>query len=110
MSSAALQAARALSDIQQRNRTLAQENLNMQEEIEQARNHLAVVKSSEFAAAKATFSELQARQAAVLDTCGPAVIMSTLCRDVEKVCWPRGYDKTHDTLSQQHIPACRCTS
>ncbi len=56
-----------------------------QASIEEARNHLAVVKSSEFSSARSSFAELQARQQAVLDTVGPNALLDLLTKDVDKV-------------------------
>mmetsp|Transcript_20647 Transcript_20647/g.35335 ORF Transcript_20647/g.35335 Transcript_20647/m.35335 type:complete len:183 (+) Transcript_20647:134-682(+) len=77
--------ARTLRDIQARNLALAQENLDMQDQIEEVRNHVAVVRSSEFSTTQASFRELYSRQAAVLDTISGPVLVERLAQDEAKL-------------------------
>jgi len=78
-------AARALAEVRAQNVALARDNLAMQGTIEEARNHVAIVKSSEYAGAKAAFEELVARQAAVLAAAAPNVLLGALVADTDKL-------------------------
>ncbi|GBF95927.1 hypothetical protein Rsub_08050 [Raphidocelis subcapitata] len=64
------QMAAALEDIRVKNRQLAASNLSQQGAIAEARNQLAVVRSSEYQAIRARFDELLARQAKVSKVLG----------------------------------------
>lgn len=57
----------------------------MQDAIDEARNHVAVVRSSEFASVKSHFDELLQRQDAALAKLSPAVVYAKLKDEVDKV-------------------------
>lgn len=52
------QGGRAVEEIKSRNLALAEENLDMQRSIEEARNHVAIVRSSEYADVRRRFDNL----------------------------------------------------
>ncbi len=79
------QAAQAIEEIQRQNVALAQDNLSMQGSIEEARNHVAIVRSSEYASVKGQFDELFARQEAVLAKLSPHILLGKLRERVEQV-------------------------
>eukprot|EP00877_Chromochloris_zofingiensis_P009383 jgi/Chrzof1/4699/Cz14g23090.t1 len=70
--------AATLEDIRVKNRQLAESNLSKQNAINEVRNQLAVVKSSEYILIKQHFDELHARQKAVLDKLGTIVFKERL--------------------------------
>jgi ESCRT-I complex subunit VPS37 len=53
--------------------------------IDEAKNHVAIVRSSEFASAKALFDELFARQEAVLAKLSPGCYVPKLAAKSEQV-------------------------
>lgn len=65
--------AATLEDIRVKNRQLAESNLSKQNAINEARNQLAVVRSSEYTLIKSRFDELYERQTKVLSTLGSVV-------------------------------------
>lgn len=80
-----MQAAKALEDTRQQNVTLAQQNVSMQESIDEARTHVVIVRSGDYAAAKDVFDDLLRRQEAVLAKVGPAVMLQSLRQEADKV-------------------------
>lgn len=72
------QMAATLEDIRVKNRMLAASNLAQQDAIAEARNQLAVVRSSEYQVIRARFDELMARQAAVAKLLGGPVFRERL--------------------------------
>ena len=72
------QGGRAMEEIRSRNLALAEENLEMQRSIEEAKNHVAIVRSSEYADVKQRFDELVARQEAVMDKVSPSLMQKEL--------------------------------
>ncbi len=72
--------AATLEDIRVRNRQLAQANMSRQDAINEVRNQLAVVKSSEYTAIRARFNELHGRQDAVVGKLGGLVFKVGGCR------------------------------
>ncbi|KAF5827571.1 hypothetical protein DUNSADRAFT_423 [Dunaliella salina] len=80
-----MQAARALDDVQSQNLAVAQENIAMQGALEEARNHVAIVKSSEYAAAKSIFDELLQSQRQVCACLAPSVLLDKLHAAVNEV-------------------------
>jgi hypothetical protein len=69
------QGGRAIAEIRAQNLALAEANLEMQRSIEEARNHVAIVRSSEYADVKRKFDELAARQEAVMEKVSPALLL-----------------------------------
>eukprot|EP00775_Hariotina_reticulata_P011542 gene11542-11685_t len=65
--------AATLEDIRVKNRQLAESNLSKQNAINEVRNQLAVVKSSEYTLIKSRFDELYDRQQKVMSTVGGTV-------------------------------------
>eukprot|EP00878_Enallax_costatus_P040017 GHUV01045982.1.p1 GENE.GHUV01045982.1~~GHUV01045982.1.p1 ORF type:complete len:350 (+),score=109.31 GHUV01045982.1:935-1984(+) len=65
--------AATLEDIRVKNRQLAESNLSKQNAINEARNQLAVVRSSEYTLIKSRFDELYERQTKVVSTLGGVV-------------------------------------
>jgi len=64
---------------------LARENIAMQSTLEEARNHVAIVRSSEYAAAKGVFDELLQSQRQVCACLAPAVLLDKLHAAVNEV-------------------------
>jgi ESCRT-I complex subunit VPS37 len=65
--------AATLEEIRVKNRQLAESNLNKQGTINEVRNQLAIVRSSEYTLIKSRFDELLSRQQKVLSTMGSVV-------------------------------------
>lgn len=65
--------AATLEEIRVKNRQLAESNLNKQAAINEVRNQLAIVRSSEYTLIKSRFDELLSRQQKVLSTMGSVV-------------------------------------
>ncbi|GAX86238.1 hypothetical protein CEUSTIGMA_g13651.t1 [Chlamydomonas eustigma] len=79
------QAAQALEEMQRQNVSLAQENLSMQGDIEEARNHVAIVRSSEYAAVKGRFDDLYQRHQSVLAKLSPEVVITQIQQKVDQL-------------------------
>jgi len=79
------QAARALAEIQRQNVALAQDNLSMQGSIDEARNHVAIVRSSEYAGAKSAFDDLYRRHEAVVAKLSPFTILQQMRAKTDKL-------------------------
>lgn len=65
--------------------SLAQQNIRMQESIDEARTHVAIVRSGDYVAAKDVFDDLYRRQEAVCAKLGPAVLLQSLRQEADKV-------------------------
>lgn len=72
------QAGQAIEEVRRQNLALAQESLAMQGDIDEARNHVAVVRSSEYADVRTRFDDLYRRQEAVLAKLSPVVLLQKL--------------------------------
>ncbi|KXZ47780.1 hypothetical protein GPECTOR_33g662 [Gonium pectorale] len=79
-----LPAARALEDVRRQNRSVATANVALGRSIEEARGHVAIVRSGEYAAMRALFEELYARQEAVIAKMGPGVLLAKVREEADK--------------------------
>ncbi|GFR49730.1 hypothetical protein Agub_g11887 [Astrephomene gubernaculifera] len=77
-------AARALEDVRRANRSAATANLALARSIEEARGHVAIVRSGEYAAMRALFEELYGRQEAVVAKIGPAAVLARVRQEAEQ--------------------------
>ena len=62
-----------------------QQNLDMQSAIEEARTHVAIVRSGDYATTKTLFDDLYKRQEDVLAKMGPTVMLGRLRAETDKV-------------------------
>ncbi|EFJ47567.1 hypothetical protein VOLCADRAFT_105049 [Volvox carteri f. nagariensis] len=77
-------AARALEDVRRQNCTAAEDNLALARSIEEARGHVAIVRSGEYAAMRALFEGLYSRQEAVVAKMGTAKLLARLREEADK--------------------------
>ncbi|KAG2426228.1 hypothetical protein HXX76_013207 [Chlamydomonas incerta] len=77
-------AARALEDVRRQNKQLAASNLSLSRSIDEARGHVAIVRSGEYAAMRSMFEDLFNRQRAIIMKMGPDVLMSRLRNEAEE--------------------------
>ncbi|GLC42986.1 hypothetical protein PLESTB_000279400 [Pleodorina starrii] len=77
-------AARTLDDVRLQNRSLAESNLALSRSIEEARGHVAIVRSGEYAATRAAFEGLHGRQEAVVTKMGPSKLLGRLREEADK--------------------------
>mmetsp|Transcript_9159 Transcript_9159/g.26252 ORF Transcript_9159/g.26252 Transcript_9159/m.26252 type:complete len:326 (+) Transcript_9159:233-1210(+) len=73
-----LNAEAVLAEQQKRNAALAQRNLDMEAKFVEAKNHIAIVRSSEYSAAKQAFDDRVNRQAAAVKTLQPSLFLQAL--------------------------------
>jgi hypothetical protein len=71
--------------MKRQNVSLAQENLSMHGDIEEAKNHVAIVRSSEYATVKARFDDLYHRHQSVLARLSPEVVITQIQHKVDQV-------------------------
>ncbi|KAG2497505.1 hypothetical protein HYH03_004657 [Edaphochlamys debaryana] len=79
------QAARALEDVRRANASAAASNLALARSIEEARGHVAIVRSGEYAAMAALFEGLYGRQQAAVARAGPEVLLQRVREEVDKL-------------------------
>ncbi|GIL80053.1 hypothetical protein Vretimale_12873 [Volvox reticuliferus] len=77
-------AARALEDVRRQNRAAAEDNQALARAIEEARGHVAIVRSGDYAAMRALFEELYKRQEAVLAKMGTNKLLERLRQEADK--------------------------
>ncbi|KAG2436037.1 hypothetical protein HYH02_011749 [Chlamydomonas schloesseri] len=78
-------AARALEDVRRQNKQLAASNLSLSRSIDEARGHVAIVRSGEYAAMRSLFEELFGRQKAVILKMGPDVLLARLRAEADQL-------------------------
>ncbi|KAG1663697.1 hypothetical protein FOA52_013265 [Chlamydomonas sp. UWO 241] len=104
----ALQVATTTEEIHRQNVALAQDNLLMQGSIDEARNHVAIVRSSEYASAKATFDELYARQEAVLKKLNPILLIQKLHDEADRL--DAAFETSYDAFLAGSLPLEKFTA
>ncbi|GLI71246.1 hypothetical protein VaNZ11_016371 [Volvox africanus] len=77
-------AARALEDVRRQNRAAAEDNRALARAIEEARGHVAIVRSGDYATTRALFEELYKRQDAVLAKMGTTKLLERLRQESDK--------------------------
>eukprot|EP00798_Chlamydomonas_sp_ICE-L_P018518 gene18518-25021_t len=78
-------AAKTLQEIRRRNAEIAGEVISMQASIDETRNQVAIVRSSEFASCRGELEVLLQRQANVMAKLGPSVILDELKKTAAEV-------------------------
>ncbi|MEW5309358.1 MAG: hypothetical protein WDW38_001252 [Sanguina aurantia] len=82
---AASQAVQSLEALHDKNASLAASNLELGSTITQARGHVAIVRSSDYASARSLFDGLYARHQAVLTQLSPAVLLGQMRAEAQEV-------------------------
>lgn len=80
-----MQAVQGLEALHDKNAALASSNIELESTISQAKGHVAIVRSSDFASARSLFDGLYSRHQAVLTKLSPEVLLGQIRADAEEV-------------------------
>lgn len=75
----------SLEALHDKNASLASSNLELESTITQARGHVAIVRSSDYASARSLFDGLYARHQAVLTKLSPDVLLGQMRAEAQEV-------------------------